>query len=65
MMTVDSHKDLTAVGRLAGRLGCDVDALLAAAERLNLEPALRVDRVVYFDRQQAALLAKHLSQKES
>jgi hypothetical protein len=61
MMTVDPTKDLTAVGRLAGRLGCDVDTVMETAERLEITPAMRVDRVVFFDRAAAERIAEHLA----
>jgi hypothetical protein len=52
MITIDPAKDLTAVGRLASQFNLDVDALLELAERLEIEPAMRIDRVVFFDRAQ-------------
>ena len=60
MMTIDATKDLGAIGRLAARLGVSVDDVLAAVERLGLKPAMRVDRVVFFDRDQVDLLTREL-----
>jgi hypothetical protein len=62
MLAIEATRDLTAVGRLAGRLGVDVDTLLSLAERLEITPAMRVDRVVFFDREQAARLSAELKQ---
>jgi hypothetical protein len=52
MITIDPATDLTAVGRLASQFSLDVDTLLELAERLEINPAMRVDRVVFYDRDQ-------------
>lgn len=63
MSTIKQENDLTAVGRLAGRLGVDVDDLLAVARRLRIAPAMRVDGIVYFNRRQAERLSKAIRRK--
>ncbi len=59
-MNIEANLDLTAVGRLASRLRVDVDRVLATSEALGIVPVLRVDRVVYFDREQADQIAEAL-----
>ena len=65
MIHIDPTKDLTGAGRLAGRIGVDFAALLELAEQLHIEPALRVDRIPFFDRIQSEQLSQHFARSKA
>lgn len=60
-MTVDAEKDFVAIGQLAANIGKPVRAIEQAAEQLQLNPALRLNRVPFFNGAQVARLTAELS----
>ena len=65
MNTIEPDRDLTAIGRLAGRLGATVDQVSEVATQLGLSPAMRVDSVVFYDRESAQRIADGLAGKRA
>lgn len=63
-MTVDAKRDYVAIGQLASSIGRPVRAIEQAAESLNLSPAMRVNRVPFFDGEQAEKITAVINNQE-
>ncbi len=55
-MICDTTKDLLSIGVAAGHLGATVRELEALADRLGIQPSLRINLVVHFNADQVEQL---------
>ena len=60
-MTVESEKDLVAIGVLAARLQKSVRTIEAAVIALNMMPAMRLNYVPHFDGEQVEQIMRRLA----
>jgi DNA-binding transcriptional MerR regulator len=56
MQAIDAKRDFESIGQVAMLLGVSVDDVETLAERLNVAPAMRINRLRYFDREQVERL---------
>ena len=62
-MTVDAEKDFVAIGQLASRLREPVRRIEQAADRLKLQPSLRLNHVPYYDGPAVERLTEELTKR--
>ena len=60
MLKIAAEKDVFAIGRIAGRLGCRVQEIEHVAETWGIQPALFVNNVIFFDRDAVDEIEKHV-----
>lgn len=60
-MVIDAERDFVAIGQLASQIGRPVLEIERAAAALNLSPAMRVNRVPFFDGKQVQALTEAIN----
>ena len=60
---IESERDLTSIGCLAGQFQIDVRAIERTAAKLNMVPAWRLNSVPYYDGGQVQQLAASLADR--
>lgn len=64
-MTVSAERELLSIGMLASHVRHPVRAIEQAATKLHIEPAMKINGVVYFDASQCEQLTDAINAKGS